>query len=79
MQGRVFMASEATLTLPYTLSIALGAVLVGVIDFRTLYLVVSAVMVLGGLLLYRAGAEHAPSGVPSAAIEAEAPDVGGPR
>jgi MFS family permease len=81
MQGRVFMASEATLTLPYTLSIALGAVLVGVTDFRTLYLVVSAVMVLGGLLLYRAGAEHAP-GAPPAETRQQAddrPDVGGPR
>ena len=70
LQGRVFTASEAILTLPYTLSIALGAVLIGVVDFRVLYLLNAAVLVLGGALLFRAGAEHMP-GAPEPVLTEE--------
>jgi hypothetical protein len=61
LQGRVFTASEAITTLPYSLSIGLGAVLVDVVDFEYLYLATAVACVIGGGLLYRVGAEHVPS------------------
>jgi MFS family permease len=64
LQGRVFTASEAITTLPYSLSIGIGAVLVDIVDFRILYLATAVACVIGGSLLYRVGAEHIP-GLPT--------------
>jgi MFS family permease len=60
LQGRVFTASEAITTLPYSLSIGIGAILVDIVDFRILYLATAVACVIGGGLLYRVGAEHLP-------------------
>jgi MFS family permease len=61
LQGRVFTASEAITTLPYSLSIGLGAVIIDIVDFRYLYLATAIACVIGGGLLYRAGAEREPA------------------
>jgi MFS family permease len=39
MQGRVMAAIDAAFTVPFALSLAFGALIVGVVDFRTVYLV----------------------------------------
>ena len=46
MQGRVMSAVEAVFTVPYAASIALGAVIVSVVDFRAIYLVEGAAFLL---------------------------------
>jgi MFS family permease len=58
LQGRVFTAAEAITTLPYSLSIGVGAIVVDLVDFRLLYLTVAFACVLGGGLLFRAVAER---------------------
>ena len=60
LQGRVFTASEAITTVPYSLSIAIGAAIVGIVDFRYLYIAVALACAIGGGLLYRLGGEQAP-------------------
>lgn len=70
LQGRVFTASEAITTLPYSLSIGLGTILVNVVDFRFLYLATAVACAVGGGLLYRVGAEHMPGAAPTASAEA---------
>lgn len=54
LQGRVFTASEAITTVPYSISIGIGALLIDVVDFRLLYLATALACALGGGLLYRA-------------------------
>ncbi|MGZ8567007.1 MAG: MFS transporter [Actinomycetota bacterium] len=61
LQGRVFTASEAITTLPYSLSIGLGALIIDVVDFRYLYIATAIACVIGGGLLYRAGAGDEPA------------------
>jgi MFS family permease len=51
MQGRVFTAAGALIGPPYTLSIALGAVLIGVTGFRPIYLATSLALALGAIAL----------------------------
>jgi MFS family permease len=51
LQGRAFAAADTTVTLPQTLSIALGAVLVSVVDYRWLIATMSAVIGLAGAYL----------------------------
>jgi len=46
MQGRVMSAVEAVFTVPYAASIALGAAIVSVVDFRAIYLVEGAAFLL---------------------------------
>jgi MFS family permease len=60
LQGRVFTASEAITTLPYSLSIGLGAILIDIVDFRLLYVATAVACAIGGGLLYRVSAEHVP-------------------
>lgn len=74
LQGRVFTASEAITTLPYSLSIGLGALLVDVVDFRFLYIATALACAIGGGLLYGVGAQHVP-GAEAVEISIEA----GPR
>jgi MFS family permease len=51
MQGRVMSAAEAAVTLPYVLSFVVGAAIVTVVAFRTIYLVEAVGLVLAGLYL----------------------------
>ncbi len=51
MQGRVFTAAGALIGPPYTLSIALGAVLIGVTGFRPIYLASSSALAVGAIAL----------------------------
>ncbi len=46
MQGRVMSAVEAAFTVPYAASIALGAVIVSIVDFRAIYLVEGGALLL---------------------------------
>jgi MFS family permease len=61
LQGRAYAAADALVTTPQTISIALGAALIGVAGYRTL-LAVMAVVTVGaaGYLLSRPGQRHAP-------------------
>jgi MFS family permease len=54
LQGRVYAGFEVTTTVPQTLSIGLGAYLIGVLDYRALLLTEAAVVALAALLLLRA-------------------------
>jgi len=54
LQGRVFTASEAITTVPYSISIGIGALIIDAVGFRALYLTTLAACLLGGGLLYRA-------------------------
>lgn len=85
LQGRVFTASEAITTLPYSLSIGLGTLLVDIVDFRFLYLATAVACAIGGGLLYRVGAEHlpwaptlAPTGTGALPVESLLADPGPP-
>lgn len=58
MQGRVFAAGEAVTSLPFTLSIGIGAALVAVVSFRLLFAVCAAGIALVSLILF--GGSRAP-------------------
>jgi MFS family permease len=47
--GRVSAAVDITLAVPQVVSLALGAVLVVLVDYRVIFGIIAAVMVLGGL------------------------------
>ena len=51
LQGRAFAASELALGAPQTLSIALGAALVALVDYRVVLLVQAATVGLAGVAL----------------------------
>ncbi|GIV00991.1 MAG: hypothetical protein KatS3mg014_2606 [Actinomycetota bacterium] len=76
LQGRVFTASEAITTAPYSISIGIGALIVDVVGFRALYLATAVACALGGGLLYRADVRALPSR-PAVPTEAPSDDVGG--
>ncbi|MFU8873660.1 MFS transporter [Micromonospora sp. SL4-19] len=65
LQGRVYAGFELTTTVPQTASIALGAYLIGVIDYRAVLLTQAAVVVSAALLLLRADRLAPPPSVPS--------------
>lgn len=77
LQGRVFTASEAITTVPYSISIGIGALIVDVVGFRALYVATAVACALGGGLLYRADVHAAPP-APGEEADATAGDVGGP-
>lgn len=55
LQGRVYAAADALITTPQTISIAIGAGLIGVVGYRALLATMAAAMaVAGGYLLSRA-------------------------
>jgi MFS family permease len=56
LQGRVDGALESAFSAPQVLSIALGAALVTVVDYRVLLLVAVAVLLAGGIAIARIGA-----------------------
>ncbi len=51
MQGRVMSAAEAAVTLPYVLSFVVGATIVSVVAFRTIYLVEAIGLTIAGVYL----------------------------
>lgn len=51
MQGRVFTAAGALIGPPYTLSIAMGAALIGVTGFRPIYVASALALAIGALTL----------------------------
>lgn len=51
LQGRVYAGFEVTTTVPQTASIALGAYLIGVLDYRVLLLTEAAVVAVAALVL----------------------------
>ncbi|WP_446216957.1 MFS transporter [Micromonospora sp. IBHARD004] len=70
LQGRVYAGFEVATTVPQTVSIGLGAYLIGVLDYRAVLLTEAAVVVLAALLLLRAA--------PLAAGETAVPTTGTP-
>ncbi|MER7439631.1 MFS transporter [Micromonospora avicenniae] len=54
VQGRVYAGFEVTTSVPQTVSIGVGAYLIGMLDYRVLLLTQAAVVVLAALLLVRA-------------------------
>ena len=53
MQGRVMSAAEAVVTIPYLLSFVIGAVIVSLVSFRTIYLIEAAGLTLAGIYFWR--------------------------
>jgi len=53
MQGRVMTAVEAIVTVPFLLSVAIGALVVGLVDFRAVYLLEAIGMVAAGAYFLR--------------------------
>lgn len=65
LQGRVYSAADAMVTTPQTVSIALGAVLIGAVGYRSLLLVMAAVTALAATyLLTRPEPKAAPEAAP---------------
>jgi MFS family permease len=69
MQGRVMSAVEAAFTVPFAISIAIGAAIVTVVSFRTVYLLEAAAF--GGVAVYLAIAARADDGAVPGAVAAE--------
>jgi MFS family permease len=67
LQGRVYSAADTLIGVPQTISIALGALLITVVDYRLLIVVMSLVTGLLGVLLAVAGAPPEPAAEPAAA------------
>jgi MFS family permease len=61
MQGRVFAAGEAATSLPYTISIGIGAALVAVVSFRLLFGVSAVGTALVSLMLFGGRPTPAPA------------------
>jgi len=57
-QGRVMTAFDAAVTVPYMLSFAMGALLVSILHFRTVFLIEAAGLVLAGLYVARGNVER---------------------
>ena len=67
LQGRVYSAADTLIGVPQTISIALGAFLITIIDYRVLIVVMGLVTGLLGVLLAAAGAPPEPVAEPAAA------------
>jgi len=72
MLGRVAAAAEAVISLPQALSIAAGAALVAVIDFRLLFAGMAIVMMIAAAYLW-AGRHLSPASAPSPASASASP------
>ena len=66
LQGRVMAAAEAAITLPYVVSIAVGAALVAVVPFHVVYTVGGIGAILAGWYFARGARTTAPATVPAA-------------
>lgn len=51
MQGRAISASDAIITTPFTISIAIGAAIIGAVGFRIIYLACSAALIVVAIAL----------------------------
>ncbi len=63
LQGRVYSAGDMIVGVPQTLSIALGAVLISLVDYRLLIVVMSAITALCGVYLVTARLEPPEDGL----------------
>jgi|SRR5579872_314545 len=72
LQGRVSAAVGVLVTAPQTISIALGAALVAVFDYRLLLVVVAVVMAASGVLLVTRPEQHPKRRAAAAAADAAA-------
>jgi MFS family permease len=79
LQGRVAAAVGTMLGVPQVISIALGAVLIGVIDYRVLVLLMATVLTAAGIYLLtreeQRGGPPDPAGPVEALYRIEAPDA----
>jgi MFS family permease len=72
LQGRVYSAVDVLITIPQTISIALGAALITIAGYRTLLLAMTTVMALAGIyLLTRPEQRHASA--KTSAVDPDAP------
>jgi hypothetical protein len=62
MQGRVMTAVEAIITLPFLISIAIGAAIVDVLEVRWIYVAEAIGMALVAVYFLRSPADGAPAG-----------------
>ena len=67
LQGRVYSAADTLIGVPQTISIALGAFLITVVDYRVLIVVMAVVTGFVGVLLAVGGAPPEPAPEPAAA------------
>jgi len=67
LQGRVYSAADTLVGVPQTISIALGAFLITIVDYRVLIVIVGLVTGLVGIVLAVAGAPPEPVTEPAAA------------
>jgi MFS family permease len=67
LQGRVYSAADTLVGVPQTISIAFGAILITVVDYRVLIVVMGVVTGLLGALLAVAGAPPEPAAEPTPA------------
>ncbi len=74
LQGRVSAVTLLSMNGPQTVSIAMGAVLISVVDYRLLIAVTSAVIAVSGLWLLRTAQAQPEAVLPSVAEEAPQPD-----
>jgi MFS family permease len=74
LQGRVMAAVEAAISAPYLLSIAAGAALVSIVDFRVICLVQAAGLLLASLYFTRAARKDEDAGPREPAYAADSID-----
>jgi MFS family permease len=69
MQGRVMSAAEAIVTIPYLFSFVIGAVIVSLVPYRTIYLIEAVGLTLAGIYFWRPSAVDPPEPAePQAAV-----------
>jgi hypothetical protein len=69
MQGRVMSAAEAIVTIPYLFSFVIGAVMVSLVPYRTIYLIEAVGLTLAGIYFWRPSAADPPEPAdPQAAV-----------
>jgi uncharacterized membrane protein YfcA len=69
LQGRVYSAADTVLSVPQTFSIGLGAILVGIVDYRYLLALVAAVLTLSAVYLLTRSEQRV--GLEPALVDAE--------
>jgi hypothetical protein len=69
LQGRVYSAGDMVVGVPQTLSIAVGAVLISLVDYRVLIVVMSSVTALCGCYLLAARLEPPHDGLANASTQ----------
>jgi MFS family permease len=72
LQGRVNAGADTATDIPQTLSIALGAGLAAVVDYRILLLAMAAIFLTGGIVMYASKPSSATETATSAPLDAHA-------